>query len=160
MWPPRALFLIFLTGQAKFRSITSYPRSARMRAAADIVSGSLPMIWPATGWSSSLTSILLRSPSPPLTRITSNNASVTAYGHPRRRGCPYAVTEALLDVILVNGGEGLRKSIDVNDEDHPVAGQIIGSDPETMSAAARILADRGYDVIDLNFACPVKKIKN
>ena len=34
----------------------------------------------------------------------------------RRRGCPYAVTEALLDVILVNGGEGLRKSIDINDE--------------------------------------------
>src|SRR5215203_6477284 len=78
----------------------------------------------------------------------------------RRRGCPYAVTEALLDVILVNGGEGLRKSIDVNDEDHPVAGQIIGSEPETMAAAARILAGRDYDVIDLNFACPVKKIKN
>src|SRR5689334_15702324 len=31
----------------------------------------------------------------------------------RRRGCPYAVTEALLDVILLNGGEGLRKSIDI-----------------------------------------------
>ena len=28
----------------------------------------------------------------------------------RRRGCPYAVTEAMLDVILCNGGEGLRKS--------------------------------------------------
>jgi tRNA-dihydrouridine synthase B len=78
----------------------------------------------------------------------------------RRRGCPYAVTEALLDVILVNGGEGLRRSIDVNDEDHPVAGQVIGSEPETMAKAARILAGRGYDVIDLNFACPVKKIKN
>src|SRR6188472_3315412 len=78
----------------------------------------------------------------------------------RRRGCPYAVTEALLDVILVNGGEGLRKSIYINDEDHPVAGQIIGSEPGTMAAAARILAGRGYDVIDLNFACPVKKIKN
>jgi nifR3 family TIM-barrel protein len=78
----------------------------------------------------------------------------------RRRGCPYAVTEALLDITLCNGGEGLRKSIDINDEDHPVAGQIIGSDPETMSEAARILAGAGYDVIDLNFACPVKKIKN
>ena len=29
----------------------------------------------------------------------------------RRRGCPYAVTEALLDVIMVNGGEGLRRSM-------------------------------------------------
>ena len=78
----------------------------------------------------------------------------------RRRGCPYAVTEALLDVILLNGGEGLRRSIDISDEDHPVAGQIMGSEPETMSKAAVILHRAGYDVIDLNFACPVKKIKN
>lgn len=78
----------------------------------------------------------------------------------RRRGCPYAVTEALLDTILLNGGEGLRKSIDINDEDHPVAGQLIGADPETMTRAACVLQHAGYDVIDLNFACPVKKIKN
>jgi nifR3 family TIM-barrel protein len=78
----------------------------------------------------------------------------------RRRGCPYAVTEALLDVIMLSGGQGLKKSIDIDDEDHPVAGQVIGSEPAQMAQAARILADRGYDVIDLNFACPVKKIKN
>ena len=78
----------------------------------------------------------------------------------RRRGCPYAVTEALLDTIMVNGGEGLRRSIDINDEDHPVAGQIMGSEPGTMSRAAQLLHQAGYDVIDLNFACPVKKIKN
>lgn len=78
----------------------------------------------------------------------------------RRRGCPYAVTEALLDTIMLNGGVGLRRSIDINDEDHPIGGQIIGSEPPQMAAAARLLADRGYDVIDLNFACPVKKIRN
>ncbi len=78
----------------------------------------------------------------------------------RRRGCGYAVTEALLDVIMLNGGVGLKKSIDINDEDHPIAGQIIGSEPHTMARAARILEDHAYDVIDLNYACPVKKIKN
>src|SRR5688572_29165910 len=78
----------------------------------------------------------------------------------RRRGCPYAVTEALLDTIMVNGGEGLRRSININDEDHPVAGQIMGSEPQTMARAAQLLHQAGYDVIDLNFACPVKKIKN
>src|SRR4051812_24611011 len=78
----------------------------------------------------------------------------------RRRGCPYAVTEALLDVILLSGGQGLRKSIDINEEDHPVAGQVMGSEPHTVAPAAKILAQAGYDVIDLNFACPVKKIKN
>lgn len=78
----------------------------------------------------------------------------------RRRGCPYAVTEALLDTIMLNGGQGLRRSIDINDEDHPVAGQLIGSEPDTMSRAAGLLEQAGYDVIDLNFACPVKKIRN
>jgi len=78
----------------------------------------------------------------------------------RRRGCPYAVTEAILDITLCNGGQGLRNSIDIDDQVHPVAGQIIGSEPATMARAAVILANAGYDVIDLNFACPVKKIKN
>ncbi|HEX2970734.1 MAG TPA: tRNA-dihydrouridine synthase [Tepidisphaeraceae bacterium] len=78
----------------------------------------------------------------------------------RRRGCPYAVTEALLDITMLNGGQGLRKSLDINDEDHPIAGQIIGSEPDQLARAAVILFAHGYDVIDLNFACPVKKIKN
>ena len=78
----------------------------------------------------------------------------------RRHGCPYAVTEALLDVILLSGGVGLRKSIDIDGDDHPVAGQVMGSEPDTMARAARLLAGAGYDVVDLNFACPVKKIKN
>jgi hypothetical protein len=85
MCPPRALFLIFLTGQAKFRSITSYPRSCRIFAAGAIVAASDPMICPATGWSSSFTSIEFSSPLPPLTRIVSSSASVTAYAHPLRR---------------------------------------------------------------------------
>src|ERR1700748_2733738 len=36
----------------------------------------------------------------------------------------------------------------------------MGSEPGSVAAASRILAAAGYDVIDLNFACPVKKIKN
>ena len=78
----------------------------------------------------------------------------------RRRGCPYAITEALLDIIMLNGGRGLANSIDINDEDHPVAGQIIGSEPSEMARAGVILANAGYDVVDVNLACPVKKIRN
>ena len=78
----------------------------------------------------------------------------------RRRGCPYAVTEAMLDRTLLLGGKGLQNSIDVNGEDHPVAGQLMGSDPHEMADAGAILVEHGYDVIDLNFACPVKKVKN
>lgn len=78
----------------------------------------------------------------------------------RRRGCPYAVTEAMLDVILLNGGLGLEKSVDLSKEDHPVAGQLMGSDAAPMAKSATILAQAGFDVIDLNFACPVKKVKS
>ena len=78
----------------------------------------------------------------------------------RRRGCSYAVTEAMLDTVMLMGGRGLANAIDTSDEDHPVAGQIIGSEPSTMAPAARLMHDAGFDVVDLNFACPVKKIKN
>src|SRR5260221_8804359 len=64
----------------------------------------------------------------------------------RQRGCPYAVTEAMLDMVLLSGGQGLRNSIDINDEDHPVAGQIIGSEAESMARAAKILHEHRYDV--------------
>jgi nifR3 family TIM-barrel protein len=75
----------------------------------------------------------------------------------RRRGCSFAVTEALLDTQLLQGGDGARRALEVDDEDHPLAGQIIGSGPATMAQAAQLLHAAGHDVIDLNFACPVKK---
>ena len=45
-----------------------------------------------------------------------------------------------------------------HDDEHPVGAQILGDDPDTMAAAARALQDAGYDIIDLNFACPVPKV--
>ena len=94
----------------------------------------------------------------------------------RRHGCPYCVTEALLDVTLVNGGKGrTREDPDILAEecgtgdpeenraagldDHPIAGQIMGTYPDEMAAGTDILLKMGYDVIDVNLACPVKKIR-
>ncbi len=76
----------------------------------------------------------------------------------RRRGCPYAVTEALLDQVLLRGGRGLEKGAILNDEDHPVAGQLMGSDADELARAAKLLIGYGFDIIDLNFACPVRKV--
>lgn len=134
----------------------------------------------------------------------------------RRLGCPYCVTEALLDRTLLAGGRGFAKAdlgelhdnIPGGDEDHPLAGQIMGSDPDEMAAAAikmieqaqrppatyRALAQRhpgtpsaqsqpsiphspfptpcappiaycplpiaSFQSIDINLACPVKKISS
>lgn len=76
----------------------------------------------------------------------------------RRHGCPYCITEAMLDLFLINGGKGLRDA-ELDDEDHPIAGQLMGSHPQEIAAGAKILVGLGYDVIDVNLACPVKKIK-
>jgi tRNA-dihydrouridine synthase B len=94
----------------------------------------------------------------------------------RRQGAPFCVTEALLDRTLINGGKGRRKedpdllatecgmgeledNVAMGLDDHPIAGQIMGTLPEEMAAGARILVEMGYEVIDVNLACPVKKIK-
>src|SRR5262245_27151531 len=76
----------------------------------------------------------------------------------RRHGCPFCVTEALLDRTLLAGGRGFDKAdlgelhdnIPGGEEDHPLAGQIMGSDPREMAAAAlkmveqRARSDREY----------------
>lgn len=41
---------------------------------------------------------------------------------------------------------------------HPVAAQLVGSDPAVMAEAARICADRGADLVDLNLGCPVPRV--
>jgi len=43
-------------------------------------------------------------------------------------------------------------------EERPVAAQLFGSDPEVMAEAARICEDLGFDTVDINFGCPVKKV--
>ncbi|MBI1368072.1 MAG: tRNA-dihydrouridine synthase family protein [Planctomycetes bacterium] len=76
----------------------------------------------------------------------------------RRHGCGYCITEAMLDQFLINGGKGL-KAAEICEEDHPIAGQLMGSHPKDIAAGAKVLLTLGYDVIDINLACPVKKIK-
>lgn len=69
----------------------------------------------------------------------------------RRQGCPFCVTEALLDRTLIAGGRGFTKADlgDLHDnvpggaDDHPLACQIMGSDPDEMAAACLKAAEQG-----------------
>src|SRR5215469_8132361 len=45
-------------------------------------------------------------------------------------------------------------------EEQPMAVQLAGCDPQVMAEAARLNADRGAKLIDINFGCPVKKVVN
>jgi nifR3 family TIM-barrel protein len=43
-------------------------------------------------------------------------------------------------------------------DEHPISAQLFGSDPAVMADAARVCQDLGFDIVDLNFGCPVKKV--
>ncbi|MGH1375528.1 MAG: tRNA dihydrouridine synthase DusB [Alphaproteobacteria bacterium] len=43
-------------------------------------------------------------------------------------------------------------------EEFPIAVQLAGCDPESMARAAQMNEERGADIIDINFGCPVKKV--
>lgn len=45
-------------------------------------------------------------------------------------------------------------------DERPVGLQLFGNDAETLAEAARIMEEKGPDVIDLNLGCPAKKIVN
>ena len=42
--------------------------------------------------------------------------------------------------------------------EHPISAQLFGSDPDVMSEAARVCEAAGFDAVDVNFGCPVKKV--
>lgn len=76
----------------------------------------------------------------------------------RRLGASYALCEVVLDQFVVSGQPKLARRWQVSDEEHPVGGQLMGSDPDDFAVAAAEMAAAGFDVIDINFGCPVKKV--
>src|SRR5271168_5100448 len=45
-----------------------------------------------------------------------------------------------------------------DEDERPIAAQIFGSDPAVMASAAALTEDLGFDHIDVNLGCPVKKV--
>src|SRR3989454_6860916 len=43
-------------------------------------------------------------------------------------------------------------------DEHPISAQLFGADPDVMADAARYCQDMGFDIVDINFGCPVKKV--
>ncbi len=43
-------------------------------------------------------------------------------------------------------------------DEHPISAQLFGADPDVMANAARVCQDLGFDIVDINLGCPVKKV--
>jgi nifR3 family TIM-barrel protein len=78
----------------------------------------------------------------------------------RRLGAPYTLCEVMLDKFIVElkPRRKNRHFLMVADEEHPTGGQLMGADPIDFAPAALRLVQHGFDVIDINFGCPVKKV--
>lgn len=75
----------------------------------------------------------------------------------RSLGAPYCTTEMMLDRCVSINGKQQVTLVAMGQGDVPLAAQLVGNDPETMAAAAVTVCQKGFDVVDLNFACPVHK---
>ncbi len=78
----------------------------------------------------------------------------------RRHGADYAICEVMLDQFLLalSKRQKTKHFLDIHAEEHPVGGQLMGAEPEQFSAGAMKLVEAGFDIIDVNFGCPVKKV--
>lgn len=52
----------------------------------------------------------------------------------------------------------LERYLAFDPEEHPISAQLFGADPEVMANAARVCQDLGFDILDINFGCPVHKV--
>jgi tRNA-dihydrouridine synthase A len=73
---------------------------------------------------------------------------------------PHALlyTEMVTTGTLLHGDR--ERHLAFNAEEHPVALQLGGSDPQELALCARYGADYGYDEINLNVGCPSDRVQN
>ena len=76
----------------------------------------------------------------------------------RSLGASMTRHEVVLDQFILDRGRGPKSGMFMDPADRPIACQLMGRDPVEMGAAARRMASFGYDIVDINFGCPVKKV--
>jgi tRNA-dihydrouridine synthase B len=76
----------------------------------------------------------------------------------RRFGAGLVCSEMVSCAGLHHKNERTLGYLRIARDEHPLAVQIFGSDPPVMAEAARMVADAGADIVDINFGCPVRKV--
>lgn len=77
----------------------------------------------------------------------------------RELGCEFAYTEMISARSLVYDSRKTLQMVMSSAEDRPLGFQLLGSDPEVLAEAVRIVSGmNNVALIDLNAACPVNKV--
>jgi nifR3 family TIM-barrel protein len=76
-----------------------------------------------------------------------------------KSGCGLLMTEFTSADGLSRTRESKRKRyLHFYQDEHPISAQLFGSDSHTLSEAAKIVEDSGFDLVDLNLGCPAKRV--
>lgn len=61
---------------------------------------------------------------------------------------------------IMYNNKNTESLMEIHPQEHPVALQLFGSDPEIISEMAKRIEDRPFAILDINMGCPVPKIVN
>ena len=67
-------------------------------------------------------------------------------------------TEMVSTGALLHGNQW--QQLDYNPEEHPIALQLGGNEPEALARCSHRAAELGYDEINLNVGCPSDRVQN
>jgi tRNA-dihydrouridine synthase B len=76
----------------------------------------------------------------------------------RECGAGLLTSEEIDARALISGNARTRVLADYLPQEHPLAFQLLGGDPDVLAEAGRNLEAAGADGIDLNMGCPVPKV--
>ncbi len=76
----------------------------------------------------------------------------------RNLGLEFAFTEMISAEALVRGNKRTLPLLRQVKKDTPLGAQLVGHNPASMGKAAAILEDKGFDILDINCGCPVRKV--
>jgi tRNA-dihydrouridine synthase B len=78
----------------------------------------------------------------------------------KRHGAGLVVSEMIASQAMIRQSRQSLKMAEKSAEEFPMAVQLAGCEPAVMAEAAKLNADLGAQIIDINFGCPVKKVVN
>ena len=76
----------------------------------------------------------------------------------KEKGCGMLYTEMINAKALCYDDENTKKMLKMEKDEHPVAVQIFGSDPDFMGKAASIMNQYPNEILDINMGCPAPKV--